>query len=50
MKITASHTVEGYADRVNKCRIGIQFGVNGATDRLFCPAARSSSTTTGTAD
>ena len=35
MKITASHTVEGYADRVNKCRIGIQFGVNGATDRLF---------------
>ena len=35
VKITASHTVEGYADRVNKCRIGIQFGVNGATDRLF---------------
>ena len=35
VRITASHTVEGYADRVNKCRIGIQFGVNGATDRLF---------------
>ncbi|MFQ8833332.1 MAG: hypothetical protein ACLR7U_11015 [Ruthenibacterium lactatiformans] len=35
VKITASHTVEGYADRINKCRIGIQFGVNGATDRLF---------------
>ena len=35
VKITASHTVEGYADRVNKCRLGIQFGVNGAPDRLF---------------
>ena len=35
VKITAARTVEGYADRVNKCRVGIQFGVNGAADRLF---------------
>ena len=34
-KITASRTVEGYADRINKCRTGILFGVNGAADRLF---------------
>lgn len=35
VKITASRTVAGYADRINKCCIGIQFGVNGASDRLF---------------
>ena len=35
VKITASRTVEGYADRINKCRTGILFGVNGAADRLF---------------
>ena len=35
VKITAYHTVEGYADRINKCTIGILYGVNGATDRLF---------------
>lgn len=35
VKITASRTVEGYADRINKCRFGIPFGVNGAADRLF---------------
>ena len=35
VKITVAHTADGYADRINKCRIGIQFGVNGATDRLF---------------
>ena len=35
VKIIASRTVEGYADRINKCCIGIQFGVNGASDRLF---------------
>lgn len=35
VKITASRTVEGYADRINKCSIGIPFGVNGAADRLF---------------
>lgn len=35
VKIIASRTVAGYADRINKCRIGIAFGVNGAADRLF---------------
>ena len=35
VKITAYRTVEGYANKINKCTIGIQFGVNGATDRLF---------------
>lgn len=35
IEITASRTVDGYADRVNKCTIGILFGVNGASDRLF---------------
>ena len=35
VKITAYRTVDGYADRINKCTIGILYGVNGATDRLF---------------
>lgn len=35
VKITAYRTVEGYADRVNKCDIGIQYGISGAADRLF---------------
>jgi hypothetical protein len=35
VSITAYRTVEGYADRVNHCRFGILFGVNGANDRLF---------------
>ena len=35
VKITAYRTVSGYADRVNKCCIGTQYGLNGATDRLF---------------
>lgn len=35
VRITASRTVAGYADRVNHCRFGILFGVNGAADRLF---------------
>lgn len=35
LKITAAKTVEGNADKINKCTIGIQFGVNGANDRLF---------------
>lgn len=35
VKITAYRTVEGYADRINKCTIGTLFGVNGALDRLF---------------
>lgn len=35
VKITAFRTVAGYADRINKCKIGILFGVNGAADRIF---------------
>lgn len=33
--VTFACTVEGYADRVNNCSIGILFGVAGNTDRLF---------------
>ena len=35
VKITAFRTVAGYADRINQCKIGILFGVNGAADRIF---------------
>lgn len=35
VKITAYRTVEGYQDRINKCTIGILFGINGGADRLF---------------
>lgn len=35
VKITAARTVDGYADRVNHCDIGILFGVGGNADRLF---------------
>lgn len=35
VEITVSRTVEGYADRINKCSIGALFGVAGAADRLF---------------
>jgi len=35
VKILAKRTVEGYADRINKCTVGIQFGVNANPDRLF---------------
>ena len=35
VRITAFRTVDGYADRINKCTIGAVFGVNGATDRIF---------------
>lgn len=35
VSITAYRTVSGYSDRINKCDIGIPFGVNGAQDRLF---------------
>lgn len=33
--ITAYRTVEGYADRINKCTFGILYGISGAADRLF---------------
>ena len=35
IRITAQKTVSGYADRINHCTLGILFGVNGASDRLF---------------
>lgn len=35
IKITAYRTVEGYADRINKCTFGILYGANGGHDRLF---------------
>lgn len=33
--ITYSKTVEGYTDRINKCRICTLYGLNGQRDRLF---------------
>lgn len=35
VKITAYRTIEGYAERINKCTIGAQYGINGNKDRLF---------------
>ena len=35
VKITAYRTVNGYASRINKCKIGVLYGVNGGNDRLF---------------
>lgn len=35
VKITAYRTVSGYADKINKCCIGTQYGLKGAMDRLF---------------
>ena len=35
VRITAYRTVEGYADKINKCTIGILYGANGGHDRLF---------------
>ncbi len=35
VKIQACRTVAGYADRINKCTLGILFGVSGNADRLF---------------
>ena len=35
VKIQAYRTVAGYADRINRCTLGILFGVNGNADRLF---------------
>lgn len=33
--IQAYKTVPGYADRINHCTIGILYGINGASDRVF---------------
>lgn len=35
VEITVYKTREGYADKINRCRFGILYGVNGASDRLF---------------
>lgn len=35
IEITAAKTRDGYADKINKCRIMTLFGVNGAIDRIF---------------
>ena len=35
VEITAAKTREGYADKINKCKIMSLFGVNGAMDRIF---------------
>lgn len=35
VKITAYRTVEGYAERIDKCQVGCLFGVGGAQDRIF---------------
>lgn len=35
VKITAYKTVSGYADRINKCNIGVLYGASGDLNRLF---------------
>ncbi len=35
VRITVNKTFDGYADRINKCTLGIQYGINGVPDRLF---------------
>lgn len=35
VRITAYRTVDGYADRINKCKVAALFGVGGAQDRVF---------------
>lgn len=35
VKITAYKTVEGYADRINKCAVGTLYGASGDLNRLF---------------
>lgn len=35
VKITAYKTVEGYADRINKCDLGVLYGASGDLNRLF---------------
>ena len=36
LTVTYDKTVEGYADKINKCTICTRYGINGARDRLFC--------------
>ena len=35
VEITAAKTREGYADKINKCKIMTLYGVNGGMDRMF---------------
>lgn len=35
VRIEATKTMPGYADRINKCTLGKVFGVKGAADRIF---------------
>lgn len=35
VEITAAKTREGYTDKINKCKMSVLYGVNGASDRLF---------------
>ena len=35
VKITAYKTVSGYADRINKCSLGVLYGASGDLNRLF---------------
>lgn len=35
VSITYAKTIEGYADRINRCDISTLYGVNGARDRIF---------------
>ncbi len=35
IKVTAYRTVNGYADKINKCTVGILYGIKGGKDRLF---------------
>lgn len=35
VEITATKTREGYADKINRCRIMTLYGVNGGMDRMF---------------
>lgn len=35
LRITAAVEIEGYADRINRCRVSALYGVGGAENRLF---------------
>lgn len=35
IKVTYAKTIEGYADKINKCRVAFLYGENGAQDRIF---------------
>ena len=35
VRIKAARTVEGYADRINRCTVGAVFGISGQMNRLF---------------